>query len=329
MPDCLIGLGSNVGDCSQNLDAAVQALENHPEISRCQVSRPFETAAVGGPGGQPGFLNVAVRLSTLLSPPQLLSVLQSIELAAGRVRTLRWGPRVVDLDLLLYGDAVIRQPENCSLDAAELVVPHRRMSFRRFVLEPAAEVAPEMRHPTTGLTIAELLIHLNHAPHYVALAAPPGGAMNRLAAEIATRTGASLISANLKNARPAGAGPWGSEEGDFEQQMAVLERATDRLRSEKLPESPRISDFWFDALLLHARTTLKPPQLAEFERSWTENHREVARPRLIVIITTAMPDRFADAAIKQAAGQGPLLILDTADFEQQITEIEAAVLACQ
>jgi 2-amino-4-hydroxy-6-hydroxymethyldihydropteridine diphosphokinase len=149
MADCLISLGSNLGDRQAILDAAVARLREHPAISELRCSRWHETLPVGGPAGQPPYLNGAARLETSLSPRELLVLLQEIENQFGRQRFERWGPRTLDLDLLLYDDLVINTPE--------LALPHPRMPERRFVLEPALEVAAEMVHPTTGRSIARLL----------------------------------------------------------------------------------------------------------------------------------------------------------------------------
>jgi 2-amino-4-hydroxy-6-hydroxymethyldihydropteridine diphosphokinase len=145
----LIGLGSNLGDRKAQLDAAVAALAVAPGIELRTVSRYHETAPVGGPEGQGPYLNAAAAVETTLEPLELLRVLQEIERRAGRVRTVRWGPRTLDLDLLLFGDRVI------ATDA--LHVPHPLMAERLFVLAPLAEIAPGAVDPVTGRTVAELL----------------------------------------------------------------------------------------------------------------------------------------------------------------------------
>jgi 2-amino-4-hydroxy-6-hydroxymethyldihydropteridine diphosphokinase len=145
----LIGLGSNLGDRKAQLDAAVAALAEAPGVVVRAVSRYHETAPVGGPEGQPNYLNAAAAVETTLDPLDLLHVLQAIEHRAGRVRTVRWGPRTLDLDLLLFGDRII--------ETGELQVPHPRMAERLFVLAPLAEIAPGAVDPVTGRTVAELL----------------------------------------------------------------------------------------------------------------------------------------------------------------------------
>jgi len=156
-----IGLGSNLGDRAAILRQAVETLSATPEIVLRQVSRNFETAPVGGPPGQGSFLNAAVTLETSLSPERLHEVLKRIEQQAGRRRVVRWGERTLDLDLLLFG--------NRELDGDTLTVPHPRMSFRRFVLDPLASIAPDWVHPTTGRTIADLRANLDVRPLSIGL----------------------------------------------------------------------------------------------------------------------------------------------------------------
>jgi 2-amino-4-hydroxy-6-hydroxymethyldihydropteridine diphosphokinase len=126
-----LGLGSNLGDRWSNLRAAVDAL---PDV--VAVSPVYETDPVGGPEGQGPYLNCVVMLITDRTPRQLLSVCRELESAAGRLREERWGPRTLDVDILLVGDAVVDDPD--------LQVPHPRLWERPFVVVPLADVAPDL-----------------------------------------------------------------------------------------------------------------------------------------------------------------------------------------
>lgn len=143
-----IGLGSNLGskldDPSARLRCALEALAALPASRLGPVSRFYRTAPQGPHGvrDQPDFCNAVAAVDTRLAPRDLLARLQAIENQEGRVRKQRWGPRTLDLDLLLYGEAIVDEPD--------LAVPHPRMHLRAFVLQPLAEVAPELHIPSHG-----------------------------------------------------------------------------------------------------------------------------------------------------------------------------------
>ena len=149
---CLIGLGSNLGDSAQTLKAAWERLAGTPSIHPVALSGFYETEPVGGPP-QPNYINAAGIIETELEPEPLLDALFAVEQAFGRVRTVRWGPRTLDLDLLLYDERVIQ--------TERLIVPHPRMNLRRFVLEPAVEIAPDWRHPLEKTTLNAILENLS------------------------------------------------------------------------------------------------------------------------------------------------------------------------
>jgi len=149
MSTAYIGLGSNLGDREATIRAAVDRLRAHPQIKVTAESSLIETAPVGGPAGQPTFLNGAAALETDLEPDALLDVLKGIERDLGRRPRTRWGPREIDLDVLLYGDRVV--------ETSRLTVPHPLMAQRRFVLAPLSEIAPDARDPVTGRTVREML----------------------------------------------------------------------------------------------------------------------------------------------------------------------------
>jgi 2-amino-4-hydroxy-6-hydroxymethyldihydropteridine diphosphokinase len=137
-----LGLGSNLGDRLGHLQRAVEALAATAGISVVAVSSVYETAPVGGPA-QDDFLNAVIAVDTDLAPPDLLAVAMAVEQLAARVRTVHWGPRTLDVDVLLYGDEQV--------SSADLQVPHPRMYERAFVLAPLHDVAPDLvERPADG-----------------------------------------------------------------------------------------------------------------------------------------------------------------------------------
>ena len=142
-----IALGSNLGDRAENLRVAREQIEA-PDLHVLRASSIYETAP-RDVENQPWFLNQVIECDTDLFPRQLLERLQKIERAMGRKRTIAKGPREIDLDILLFGNAVVKAPE--------LEIPHPRLAERRFVLEPLAELVPDKRHPRTRRTMREML----------------------------------------------------------------------------------------------------------------------------------------------------------------------------
>jgi 2-amino-4-hydroxy-6-hydroxymethyldihydropteridine diphosphokinase len=152
-----VALGSNVGDRAAHVEAAIAALGALPATALLRRSGLFETEPVG-PVAQGRFINAAAVIETTLAPRDLLAALQAIERGRGRVRDPggRWGPRTLDLDLLLYGDAIIDEPG--------LTVPHPRLHERLFVLDPLAEIAGETVVPGLGRAVSQLRGALRSAP---------------------------------------------------------------------------------------------------------------------------------------------------------------------
>ncbi|MCK4325922.1 2-amino-4-hydroxy-6-hydroxymethyldihydropteridine diphosphokinase [bacterium] len=142
-----IGLGSNLGDRRGNIKEAIDSLRAVDSIEVKKISSVYETEPEGLKD-QPHFLNCALEVETKLSPGELLAGLKAIEGQMGRSRGKRWGPRIIDLDILLYGDLVMKE--------ADLEIPHPLLPERLFVLSPLCEIAPEIIHPALGRSIRDL-----------------------------------------------------------------------------------------------------------------------------------------------------------------------------
>lgn len=185
MPQCLLGLGSNLGDRRAVLDATLAAIGALPDVQLRKHSEWIETQPVGGPEGQAAFLNGAALVNTTIAPLILLAELQRIEQQLGRTPTARWAARPIDIDMLLYDLEV--------LETAMIVLPHPRMTFRRFVLEPAATIAPKMIHPVIGWPIERLRLHLDAAADQVAIVSPSEARRRALAESVGEQFGALVI----------------------------------------------------------------------------------------------------------------------------------------
>ncbi|MDP6925176.1 MAG: 2-amino-4-hydroxy-6-hydroxymethyldihydropteridine diphosphokinase [Candidatus Scalindua sp.] len=142
------GLGSNLGNKRENIVSAIDRIDAYKGICVKERSGLYNTTPVGGPP-QPDYVNCVIGLETEIEPQILLKEFKEIEIELGRKPGVRWGPRVVDLDILLYGDRIVND--------YNLKIPHERMHERAFVLEPLCEISPGIKHPVSGISISELL----------------------------------------------------------------------------------------------------------------------------------------------------------------------------
>ncbi len=275
----LVSLGANVGDRAGAIRESLRKLDTHGRVGVVRSSRLHETRPIGGPAGQAGFLNSAALLRTSLPPTALLALLLQIEAELGRIREVRWGPRLIDLDLLLYDDVVLHEPS--------LALPHPRMAWRRFVLEPAAEIAPEMNHPTIGWTISRLLRHLNTAPYYAALTGSIGAGKTELARRLESHLRARRLAEEVDVERlstfyadPA-SHAWAVELEFLKQRRRLLSADAPFWHGR---QTPVVSDFWFDQSAAFARVWLPPEQYAGFVARFEAARPQVVRPRLVVLL---------------------------------------------
>jgi 2-amino-4-hydroxy-6-hydroxymethyldihydropteridine diphosphokinase len=341
----LVALGSNLGDRQANLDRAMELLAARPGVRLVSASGSHATHPIGGPSGQADFLNAAALFEISLEPAEMFAVMQEVETTLGRRREgPRWSPRPIDLDLLLYGSLVV--------ETGELTVPHPRMAFRRFVIEPAAVAAPKMVHPTIGWTSLQLRDHLRAAPPYVAIAGAPGAGKSQLAADVSGLLGARLLEDPSELQSPQ-ADPTGASGPTWAWQIELL-----RSRSGQLAGAMRagkehglvVSDYWFEQALCFAALTLPPERREEFDRHLQAAAATVPRPKLLVLLDApvewlwqrllAAPGRppwlnreffarlrRAIVARAIAPGRGPLLRLDSRQPENARIELAAAIEA--
>lgn len=142
-----LSIGSNIGDRRENLRRALKELDGCAGIARVATSRIYETAPVGMID-QSSFLNMAVEIETDIEPLELLNMVKTIELRMGRVPTERWGPRIIDIDIVLCESKIVETDALC--------IPHKNFRVRGFVLAPLAEIAPDVVDPITGCTVLQL-----------------------------------------------------------------------------------------------------------------------------------------------------------------------------
>jgi 2-amino-4-hydroxy-6-hydroxymethyldihydropteridine diphosphokinase len=340
MSQALIGLGSNLGDRRELLDAAVAQLNATDGVQIVHVSSWHETRPIGGPKSQPEFLNGAALLQTSLSPEALGARLQQIEIGLGRNRRQRWGPRSIDLDLLLFDDLIRQEPT--------LQLPHPRMAFRRFVLEPAVEIVPAMRHPTIGWTVSQLLEHLNTAIDYVAVSSNLCASQHNLAAIAAAQTGWRRIDFHGEiESIPIDYSPSLTQSAAIE----FLRRQAQLLTTSywRHDTTGAVSSFWIEDLLAIG-DVLWPGKL---NAVWETLSEAVVRPKLLVCgIQTSTKEvvigaaagnpnspqlaadiqrlqaiQLAHTARAQRPGIGPVLWLNTQDTAGAEVELIAAIQA--
>ena len=324
---CLISLGANVGNASGTINAAVEQLRSYPGVSDVKQSRLIATMPAGGPAGQGEFVNGAALFETTLLPLELLELLQSLESRAGRVRDVRWDERTLDLDIIFYDDLVQNGPT--------LMVPHPRMAFRRFVLEPSAEIAATFRHPISGHSVSELLQHLNTAPNYVAVTGVAGAGKTNLVQEACKRIDA--IPVTTPGLATNASNPPSSA---VEVELEFLQRCVESLAEKQIGCDAKyvISDFWCGQSLA-CTSGLPPTEVSRLESACDDCPEQAMRPRLIVLLEcdfremssvdakafTQRQDKLREILL--SPGQVPVLRLRASDAEWNVEEIVAAIHA--
>ena len=279
---CLIGCGANEGARREQLNQAIDMLRFMPGVRLVDVSQFLETLPVGGPPGQSPYLNAACLIETTFKPAEVLDMLLAVENTLHRSRETRWGPRTIDLDLLLYDDCVLKT--EC------LQVPHPRMTTRRFVLEPAAAIAADLKHPVAGCTIRELLENISERHLHVAVVGVPGSGAPEIADAVADVTLSRLIHAPA----PLPLSSFGAPNGE---QSAIKEEPVDQLLllSQKYaapllkanwPVDPHgtVTDYWIESIRLATQNNSASDTNKQFENAFATISQKTVVPNVILLL---------------------------------------------
>jgi 2-amino-4-hydroxy-6-hydroxymethyldihydropteridine diphosphokinase len=300
-------LGSNLGDRQRTIREALAALGRHPEIEVTRVSDVKETPPLGQ-ASQPYYLNGVAEIRTTLSPEDLLSVLMTTEDVLGRTRRTRWGPRTIDLDLLLFGQRIVHLPH--------LIVPHPQMHLRSFVLEGLCQLNHDLVHPLFNEPVCELARRLGGGNFILDPAGPQlvsiGGLIGVGKTTLMKRLAAALDGEALLE--PYDTNPFlarvyaGHKELALDSQLYFLLHRADQLRPEALSqESVSLTDYVFQKELIYARRLLDAEQLNLYERVYEVFATAVKDPVLVIYLED-LPERCLERIHRR-----------NRPYEQQIT----------
>lgn len=278
-----IGLGSNLGDCRANLQTALSDLNGHPNIALIRTSSFYSTAPLGPK--QPDFLNAVAQVRTSLPADELLLALHLIEQDLGRQRQEHWGPRTIDLDILLYAEMVIDQPD--------LTVPHPQMHLRSFVLKGLCELEGDLIHPLLGCTVRQLYDRLNgrdfavrsDVPQLVSIAGTIGVGKTTLAAGLAERLEARMVGEKYDE-NPYLADVYaGQTELALDSELFFLASSATQLRKNRLTAGKRyVSDYVFDKALIYASSWLNGADLETYKKHYESIMEGVGVPVLVIYL---------------------------------------------
>ena len=280
-----IGLGSNLGDRRGFIQKAVRALAESGEIEVCRVSNIIETLPLGGMK-QPSYLNAAAEIKTTLSAEDLHKRLIDIENSLfGRVRQEKWSPRTIDLDILLFGREVIKNPD--------LVVPHPQMHLRSFVLKGLCQLNGEMVHPVMKKNVNELAERLNGGdfvlnpkmPQIVSIAGNIGVGKTTVAKKLSELLGCKLI------LEPYDTNPFlpqvyaGKKELALDSQLYFLTSRVEQLSADILERGKiAVSDYVFDKERIYAKRLLNTEQLSVYEKIYPPMADKVVTPTVVIYL---------------------------------------------
>ncbi len=279
-----IGLGTNLGNKQENIRLACDKLGQLPDTKITAVSSVIETDPLG-PVEQPKFLNAVAEIQTGLNPSELLAKLLEIETELGRDRKQKWGPRTIDLDLLLYDEEII--------NSKDLTVPHSQMHLRSFVLKGLCESNPNLVHPVIGVTVSELAARLNggdfilnpQRPQLVSIAGLIGVGKTTLATKLSKRLNAELL------LEPYDTNPFlpkvyaGRQDLALHSQLYFLLNRVEQLNPASFIAGQLIfTDYVFEKDLIYARQLLDADQVSVYEELYPLCPVNVTKPVLVIYL---------------------------------------------
>jgi deoxyguanosine kinase len=279
-----IGLGTNLGNKQENLRLACDKLGELPDTKITAVSSAIETEPLGL-ADQPKFLNTVTEIQTGINPDELLTKLLEIETALGRDRKQKWGPRAIDLDLLLYGEKII--------NSKDLTIPHSQIHLRSFVLKGLCELNPDIIHPAIGVPVSELAERLNggdfilkpQQPQLVSIAGLIGVGKTTLATKLSKRLYAELL------LEPYDTNPFlpevyaGKQDLALHSQLYFLLNRVEQLNPLNFISGQLIfTDYVFEKDLIYARQLLDVDQFSVYEKIYPLCPANVTRPVLVIYL---------------------------------------------
>ena len=272
-----------MGQRREQLNRAVELLRFMPGVTLLRVSRYRETKPIGGPVGQSPFLNGACLLETDLQPHEMMGMLAAVENTLHRERGDRWGPRSIDLDLLLYDDLVT--------EGESLTIPHPRMATRRFVLEPCAEIAPEIEHPLCGCSLQEMLDNISQPHTHVAVVGVPGSGAPEVAAAVADAALGRFVHApaplpSSMVSRREVVSRREEDPGSLDDWRATLRSCAGSLASAGWPDDPHVTvaDYWLETLRLAAADALSPADFDRFDADYARVAAGTEAPHVVILL---------------------------------------------
>jgi len=279
-----IGLGSNLGNPEENLNAALAALDAHPQIQNIDGSSFYETEPLGRLV-QPQFLNAAAKLTTELSCRELFELLRQTESELRRERHEHWGPRTIDLDLLFYDDQCVDEPD--------LTVPHSQLHLRSFVLRGLCELNANLVHPKIGRTVRQLYDRLNEQdfsfdsdrPQLVSIAGNIGVGKTTLATRLAERLKAEFIPEKYDDNPYLSDVYDGHEELALDSELFFLASGASQLTKTSLKNGMTyVSDYVFDKAMIYASAWLKGVDFRKYMKHYDSVKEGVCTPVLVIYL---------------------------------------------